>query len=463
MPPSLCQPISPLRRLAVSACLGAALVALGPRAHAADMAEVPSTARGPDFVEVVKRFDGAVVNIAISGVNPLAKPKDQSVHGEGSGFLVRSDGLILTNAHVVKGARHIVVKLKDRREFDAQVLGLDERTDVAVLAIEASGLPTVNIGHDADLQVGEWVLAIGSPFGFEHSVSAGVVSARQRLLPGPTAIPVIQTDVAVNPGNSGGPLLNARGQVVGINAAIYSDTGGYQGLSFAIPIDLAMRVKDQILAQGHATHARVGISTQTLNLPLARSFGLAQPRGVLVLSVDPSGPGASAGLKSGDVVLSVNDQPLRDPDELPVMVAMAQPGDVLRMVLWRDGREQHTLVTLAEVTGVQASGSTHADPPKRVARAARPPQVAAATGPLGLRLRPAGKRDGTHTGAAVVQAVSGSALEAGLAQGDVILAVNGRSVQNVAQARHALASAGPDVALLVERHGERAFIPVTQN
>jgi serine protease Do len=443
---------SSAKTAALASCLAGVLLTQGPLARATG---VPATL--PDFVSVVQRYDDAVVNIVVSGVNPLAKPKDQSVHGEGSGFVVRSDGVIVTNAHVVKGARHIVVILKDRREFDARVLGTDERTDVAVLMIDAKDLPTVQIGHDADLQVGQWVLAIGSPFGFEHSVSAGVVSARQRLLPGPLATPLIQTDVAVNPGNSGGPLLNERGEVVGINAAIYSGTGGYQGLSFAIPIDRAMRVKDQILAQGHATHVRVGISTQTMNLALARSFGLAQPRGVLVLSVDPNGPAAAAGLRSGDVVLSVNDEAVHDPDQLPVMVAQAMPGDVLHLALWRDGQAQQAVVTLADAGPVPA--------PVVPAVAAASPQAKAtrANAPLGLSLRPAVAKDQARPGAVVVQAASGSSLEAGVTQGDVILAVNGRSVSDVDQARQALSSAGPVVALLVERHGERAFIPVTQN
>jgi serine protease Do len=448
---------SSIKRAALAACLAGVLLTQGPLARAAG---APPSAL-PDFVSVVQRYDDAVVNIVVSGVNPLAKPKEQSVHGEGSGFVVRSDGVIVTNAHVVKGARHIVVKLKDRREFDATVLGTDERTDVAVLMIDAKDLPTVKIGHDADLQVGQWVLAIGSPFGFEHSVSAGVVSARQRLLPGPLATPVIQTDVAVNPGNSGGPLLNERGEVVGINAAIYSGTGGYQGLSFAIPIDLAMRVKDQILTQGHATHVRVGISTQTMNLALARSFGLAQPRGVLVLSVDPSGPSAAAGLRSGDVVLSVNDQAVHDPDQLPVMVAQAMPGDVLQLALWRDGQETQALVTLADAGPAGAPTSTAVAP--TVAGASAGAKAAQANAPLGLFLRPAVAKDQARPGAVVVQAASGSSLEAGITRGDVILAVNGRAVGDVDQARHALSSAGPDVALLVERHGERAFIPVTQN
>ena len=443
-------PMTAVRRAALAVCLGVASATL------AWGAGTTRAETGPDFAAVVQRHDAAVVNITVSGVNPLAKPKDQSLHGEGSGFVVRGDGVIVTNAHVVREARHIVVKLKDRREFEAKLLGMDDRTDVAVLQIDAHDLPTVTIGHDTDLQVGQWVLAIGSPYGFEHSVSAGVVSAKQRTMSGPLSIPLIQTDVAVNPGNSGGPLFNERGEVVGINAAIYSGTGGYQGLSFAIPIDLAMRVKDQILTQGHATHARLGVTTQTMNLALARSFNLEQPKGVLILGLDPQGPAAQAGLRVGDVVLTANGQAIRTPDDLPVMVTMAQPGEALRITLWRDGQQQATLVTLgdAEVkpaAPVAKAASSHAD------------QRADAATPLGLVLRD--ERNKARRGAApvVVEAAHGASLEAGLARGDVLLAVNGDAVQDAAHARRALASAGPYVALLVERRGERAFIPVTQN
>ncbi len=412
---------------------------------------------GPNFAEVVRQHDAAVVNLAVSGVNPQAKPAQQAVRGEGSGFIVRDDGLILTNAHVVRDARHIVVKLKDRREFPAVVIGLDERTDVAVIAIEAKGLPTVKIGRDADLQVGQWVLAIGSPYGFEHSVSAGVVSARQRTLPGPQNVPLIQTDVAVNHGNSGGPLFNAQGEVVGINSAIYSGTGGYQGLSFAIPIDVAMRVKDQILAQGHATHARVGLSTQTMNLALARSFGLAQPQGVLVLNVDPDGPARRAGVQMGDVVLAANGRTIRDADDVPGIVAQQQPGEVMQLRLWREGRVVDTAVTLADAGPLPRAGV--AQDAAKGAKAGQTHLASALPDHLtwGLVLKPA------LPAGAVVASVSGSSLEAGITRGDVILAVNGDAVRNPSEARRALAAAGPYVALLIEREGQRAFVPVTRN
>ena len=235
------------------------------------------------------------------------------MHGEGSGFIVSPDGLILTNAHVVRDAKDVTVKLTDRREFAAKVLGADPKTDVAVLKIDAKDLPMVPLGKvTRACRVGEWVLAIGSPFGFENSVTAGVVSAKGRSLPDDSFVPFIQTDVAVNPGNSGGPLFNTRGEVVGINSQIYSHTGGYQGLSFAIPIDVATRVKDQIVATGKASHARLGVTVQEVNQTLADSFSLDRPEGALVASVDPSSPAEKAGLKSGDVIRKFNGQPIVD-------------------------------------------------------------------------------------------------------------------------------------------------------
>jgi serine protease Do len=232
------------------------------------------------------------------------------MRGQGSGFIVSEDGVILTNAHVVRDAQEVVVKLTDRREFRAKVLGSDPKTDVAVLKIEAKGLPVVKLGSIQDLRVGEWVLAIGSPFGFENSVSAGVVSAKGRALPDESFVPFIQTDVAVNPGNSGGPLFNTRGEVIGINSQIFSQTGGYQGLSFAIPIDVANKVRQQIVAGGKAQHARLGLTIQDVNQSFADSFKLERPAGALVANVEPGGPAAKAGLKSGDVILKFNDQPI---------------------------------------------------------------------------------------------------------------------------------------------------------
>jgi serine protease Do len=239
------------------------------------------------------------------------------VRGLGSGFIVSEDGLILTNAHVIAHARDVVVKLTDRREFHAQVLGSDPRTDIAVLKIDASHLPAVAIGNPGELQVGQWVLAIGSPYGFENSVSAGVVSAKGRSLPDGSGVPFIQTDAAVNPGNSGGPLFNARGEVVGINSQIYSRTGGFQGLSFAIPIDLALKVQQQITRTGHASHGMLGVSVQEVDQSLADAFKLPKPMGAIVLDVRPASPAANAGLQAGDVILKVDGTPINFPATCP--------------------------------------------------------------------------------------------------------------------------------------------------
>ena len=301
-------------------------------------ARTPDVGRGPvDFSGIVQRYGQAVVNISttglmsadaakqldpdalkqfLGGMPPTAQP-EVPVRGEGSGFIVSPDGIVLTNAHVVDGASEVIVKLTDKREFRAKVLGSDPVTDIAVLRIDAKNLPTVHLGHAADVRPGEWVLAIGSPFGFENSVTAGIVSANRRPLPGGGSVPFIQTDAPVNPGNSGGPLFNTAGDVVGINSQIYSATGGFQGISFAIPIDVAARVEQQIVSTGHATHAQLGITIEEVSQPLAQSFGLKEPQGALVVSVTPGSAAARAGLQPGDVILRANGQPIVESDDLP--------------------------------------------------------------------------------------------------------------------------------------------------
>ena len=329
----------------------------------------------PDFTAIVQRFGPAVVNIAVSNAAGNADADDagaapdpndpvfqffrrhglpmpnaprggQPARGEGSGFIVSADGLILTNAHVVRGAKEVTVKLTDRREFQARVVGRDDKTDVAVLRIDAANLPTVPLGNPNDLKVGEWVLAIGSPFGFENSVTAGVVSAKGRSLPDDGYVPFIQTDVAVNPGNSGGPLFNARGEVIGINSQIFSRSGGYQGLSFAIPIDLAVSIKDQIVTTGHATHGRLGVAIQDVNQALADSFKLAKPEGALVAQVELGSAAAKAGVKTGDVIRAYNGQPIVDAGDLPALVGQAKPGTLARLDIWRNGEAKTLSVTL---------------------------------------------------------------------------------------------------------------------
>ena len=377
-----------------------------------------------------------------------APAQEQPMHGQGSGFIVSADGLILTNAHVVRGAQEVTVKLTDRREFKAKVLGRDDKTDVAVIKINATGLPTLPLGSSQALMPGEWVMAIGSPFGFENSVTAGVVSAKGRSLPDDSAVPFIQTDVAVNPGNSGGPLLNARGEVVGINSQIYSRSGGYQGLSFAIPIELATHVQQQLVATGKVAHARLGVTVQDVNQAFADSFKLPRPEGALVANVEAGGPAANAGLKAGDVITKVDGQPVVASGDLPAAIGLAKPGDRVKLEVWRQGKAEQLT---AELGGAKGKAAT-------VAKSDAAPQ-----GRLGLALRPLQpdeKREAKVDGGLVVEQASGAAARAGVQPGDVVVAVNGQPVKDVEQVRSIVAKADKSVALLVQRDGQQLFVPV---
>jgi len=293
--------------------------------------------------------------------DPLPRD-DVPTRGIGSGFIVGNDGVILTNAHVVDGAKQVNVKLSDKREFKATVVGVDEHSDIAVLKIAASGLPTVKLGNPADLRVGDWVVAIGSPFGFENSVTQGIVSAKSRALPDETYVPFIQTDVPVNPGNSGGPLFNMKGEVIGINAQIYSHSGGYEGLSFAIPIDIAANVEHQILEHGHVTRAYLGVAIQGLSQGLADAFGLKRPDGVLVSAVEPGSPAAKAGLEPGDVILKFNGKEIVNATDLPVEVGDSKPGTSVKLDLFREGANKELDVTLGQLqkTAVEEAEAGHA-------------------------------------------------------------------------------------------------------
>ncbi|UJW80872.1 DegQ family serine endoprotease [Hydrogenophaga sp. SL48] len=473
---------------------GATYMAGGP-ARAAASASAPATASvaqpaslqgAPDFSRITERYGPAVVNISVSGVRkasaegeeaaaaqglpPGIDPndpffeffrrfqgqgggmrgqRDTPVRGQGSGFVVSADGLILTNAHVVRDASEVIVKLTDRREFKAKVLGSDPKTDVAVLKIDAKDLPTVPLGSARDLKVGEWVLAIGSPFGFENSVSAGVVSAKGRSLPDDSFVPFLQTDVAVNPGNSGGPLFNSRGEVVGINSQIYSQSGGYQGLSFAIPIDLASQVKDQIVATGKASHARLGVSVQEVNQTLADSFKLDRPEGALVSSVEPGGPADKAGLKSGDVIRQVNGQRIVASGDLPALIGQSTPGSQVSLEVWRQGRTETLSAKLGDASDKKAA----------VAQA----DSGVGQGRLGLALRPLQPQEKREAGVGsglVVEDVGGPAALAGVQPGDLLMAVNGTPVQSVDQVRAAVAKSAKSVALLIRRDGDTIFVPV---
>jgi len=426
----------------------------------------------PDFRPIVQRYGPAVVNVSVRGaVKTALHPKlppgfdednpffhffglpmmpDQSVpvQGEGSGFIVSPDGVILTNAHVVDDARKVTVKLTDHREFEARVLGTDEKSDVAVLKIDAKDLPTVTLGQPSSLDVGEWVVAIGSPFGFENSVTAGIVSAKGRSLPDDTYVPFIQTDVAVNPGNSGGPLFNLRGEVVGINSQIYSRSGGYQGVSFAIPIDVAMNVSRQLQASGHVTRGKLGVGIQDVNQALADSFGLDSPRGALVSSVEKGGPADKAGLEEGDVILAFNGQAIDSASQLPATVAAAKPGQSVNLEIWRARARRQVRVNLGEVTDDNAVADS---------------TEATEGGRLGLMVRPATPDEKSNLGVKdglVVEDVAGAAAEAGIRPGDVVLSANGKSVRDVEQLRSVVEKAKSHVALLVQRGETRIFVPV---
>jgi serine protease Do len=480
-----------LALLAAGVVGGAGVEALrnysGP-AHAATLPPMPAAtvtapANGgqgvvvPDFPTITKRYGPAVVNISVSGtrkadaIDPeealdpfeLFKRFQQGqgrrggnaqrevpVRGMGSGFIVGADGIIMTNAHVVKDASEVTVKLTDRREYRAKVLGSDPKTDIAILKIDARNLPVVTLGSTKNLEVGEWVLAIGSPFGFDNTVTAGVVSAKGRSLPDDSAVPFIQTDVAVNPGNSGGPLFNARGEVVGINSQIYSRSGGYQGVSFAIPVDVAIRVKDQIVAHGKVEHARLGVTVQEVNQTLADSFHLQRPEGALVASVEKGSPAEKAGLQAGDVIHSANGQPVVASGDLPAIVGQSQPGDRIQLQVWRGGKDVNVSAQLVNAND-------------KVAEAPSKQDNAAAGGKLGLALRPLQPDEKRESGIAnglMVEDVSGAAARAGVEPGDVILAVNGTPAKSVEQVKAVVAKADKSVALLIQRGEDKIFVPV---
>jgi serine protease Do len=439
------------------------------------------TAVLPDFSTMVQKYGPAVVNITVTtkvsaawqgdensdngensnedpfGPNsPFAPffrnhgfqtPNPQPMHGEGSGFIIRGDGLILTNAHVVKGASEVTVRLTDRREFTAKVLGIDPKSDIALIKIKASDLPTVRIGDSSALKVGEWVLAIGAPFGFENSATAGIVSAKGRSLDS-GYVPYIQTDVPINPGNSGGPLFNMRGEVVGINSQIYSRSGGYMGVSFSIPIDVAMQVEQQLQTTGHVTRGKIGVVIQNVTQGLADSFGLPQPEGALVSSVEKDGPGARAGIEPGDVILKLNGELIKDSTELPVKIAGISPGTTIELQIWRNHAARTVSVKLGALEDQRSASNRESQHQG---------------GKLGLAVRPLTgeeQRQGNVSGGLLVEEASGPAADAGIQAGDIVLAANGAPVSSVAALKSAVESSKGHVALLIQRGDTRLFVPV---
>ncbi len=471
-----------LAALAVSAALLGGLWQFGAPLTSAHALPAPIAASGPapasllralpDFSALVEQNSPAVVNIQVTQRPQAAQPRledygpfgeflrrfggqmpggNAPVRGQGSGFVVDPNGVILTNAHVVDNAAEVTVRMNSSegadREFKARVVGVDKRTDIAVLRIDAKNLPTVRLGDPALTRTGEWVVAIGSPFGFENSVTAGIVSAKSRALPDEAYVPFIQTDAAVNPGNSGGPLFNLRGEVIGINSQIYSRSGGYQGLSFAIPIDVAVKVKDELLANGRVSRGRLGVAAQEVDAALAQSFGLDKPLGALVSGVDPDGPAAKAGVQAGDIIVKLNDTPILRSAELPRAVAALKPGSQARLEIVREGKRRSLAFVAGEIT-------------EPVAAAAAAPADGATAGGLAVRpLSPQEKRASGLNGGLVVEQSAGAAAQAGIAAGDVILAVNGTPVQSVEQLR-ALVGKRKSAALLVQREGARMFVPL---
>jgi serine protease Do len=449
-----------------------AIAAGAPASSVAVNAQPGARVAVPDFTSIVEENGAAVVNISVTGKgeksaaaeaqgldpnDPFSEffrqfrgqmPREQGpTHGLGSGFIVRADGVILTNAHVVAEATEVIVKLTDKREFKAKVLGIDKPSDVAVIKIDANNLPVVKLDRADDVRVGEWVLAIGSPFGFDNSVTSGIVSAKARALPGDNYVPFIQTDVAVNPGNSGGPLFNMKGEVIGINSQIYSRSGGYQGLSFAVPIDVALKVQDQLLQHGRVTRGRLGVGIQDVNQALADSFGLKKPAGALVSSVENDSPAARAGLQAGDVIVRYNGIEVATSVQLPALVSNTAPGGVARLDIVRKGENRQLEVTIGELKSEKVAVADSA---------------VAERGRLGVAVRPLSPEEKRQVGAGglVVENATGAAATAGIQPGDVILSVNNTPVSNVEQLKQLIAKAGKRIAILVQREDAKMYVPV---
>lgn len=433
-----------------------------------------ASAQLPDFVEMVEKQSPTVVNITTTqearrlkrGNKRMPQPDEMfeffrrfmppegeaflpPSRGQGSGFMISSDGYILTNAHVVDKVDEVTVKLADKREFRAKVVGSDSRTDVALIKINAEGLPAATLGNPDRLRVGEWVLAIGAPFGFENSVTAGIVSAIGRSLPQENYVPFIQTDVAVNPGNSGGPLFNMKGEVVGMNSQIISRSGGYMGLSFAIPIDVAMDVAEQLKTRGSVSRGRLGVVIQQVTADLAESFGLKKTEGALVAEVETGSPAEKAGIQASDIILKYNGKPVLNSIDLPRMVGATKPGARSTLTIWRKGETHEVFVTVGEIKDEE---TTAAAPEARKSNRA------------GLTVSPLSKEQKAIlkiTSGVLVNASEGPASRAGIQEGDIILAVNNQEVDNVDEFHRLIADPKrKSAALLVKRQDNAHYVSI---
>ena len=446
---------------------------IGVLAHAGEL---------PDFTGLVEKQGPAVVNISTTQIirnsqgfpnlpegDPFYDffrrfapqipqgPREQESQSLGSGFIISADGYIMTNAHVVDSADKITVRLTDKREFRAKVIGADKRTDVALLKIEATGLPKITVGDPNKLKVGEWVIAIGSPFGFDSSVTAGIVSAKGRSLPQDNFVPFIQTDVAINPGNSGGPLFNMNGEVVGINSQIYTRSGGSMGLSFAIPIDVATQVTEQLRSSGKVTRGRIGVTIQELTRELAESFGLSKPNGALISSVEKGGAADKAGIEASDVILKFDGKTVNNSADLPRMVAATKPGSKVLIDLWRKGETKQVSVVIAEI---KEDGKLARSNKKQT------DDVVGMISRLGISVSELSKeqlQDLQIGGGLLVEDVKGSAARAaGLRQGDVLLAIGNIRIHSLNQFNEILkqVSKGRNVALLVRRGDTASYVAI---
>ena len=437
----------------------------------------------PDFTELVEQNADAVVNISTTkqqavrrGLPPNIEipdvPEDSPLgdflrkfFGEqgpgeeyfnsrslGSGFVVSNDGYVVTNHHVVKDAEEIIVKLSDRRELEAKVIGSDPRSDIALLKIDAKNLPVVDLGSSSDLKVGQWVLAIGSPFGFDHSVTSGIVSAKGRSLPNENYVPFIQTDVAINPGNSGGPLFNLDGEVVGINSQIYSRTGGFMGLSFAIPIEVAMDVVEQLKTHGYVSRGWLGVYIQEVTRELAESFGMDKPMGALVAKIMEESPAKDSDIQVGDVILSFNGQEVANSAALPPMVGRVRVGEQVKLKIMRDGKLKTVRVKIGQLP--DADQPLVGDAPGKMAE----------DDVLGLQVRPLTKDEKEETelmyGLRVISVTEGAAKSAGLRKGDILQMINGEKVESVEELKDIVANlpTGKFASILVQRRQGPQFL-----
>lgn len=433
-----------------------------------------ATTQLPDFVQLVEKYGKGVVNIStvrearvVEGADPFGfderhaeifrrfgfpfpfgggPRQEPERRGTGSGFIISADGLILTNHHVVDGADEIKVRLTDNREFTGKVLGSDAKTDIAVVKIEAKDLPYLTMGNSDELKVGEWVAAIGSPFGLDNTVTAGIVSAKSRKLPSDQYVPFIQTDVAVNPGNSGGPLFNMKGEVVGINSQIFSTSGGFMGLSFAIPSNLAMQIKDQLVKNGKVTRGRIGVVIQSVTQDLAESFGMKAPKGAIVSQVEKDGPAAKAGLQEGDIITAVNGKAIDDSVDMPVIIGSMAPGSIAILSIIRNNKDMTLDVKVEEAPNESASSNA---------------SKTAAANKLGVTVRPLNDEEKAkaETEGLLVTESTGAARKAGIREGDIIVNVNGVKIKKTDDLARVLEK-NKNLRVLVQRRDGRIFIPV---